>query len=153
MAPPAAISPPSTNMVIPGHKTCGLTGHRNIEARFGGPLRFHRPQRRAFGQTQSTWRTARLQWYQERANHLFQRCTIFGFWFAVRPCGMIIGLKAMVQYESPSDLLAWLDQAIFPSPRRPPSYIVYDRACNVVRSFVAANSAWPHIKIGGSDQR
>ena len=66
----------------------------------------------------------------------FQRAFHFGYWFAIRPCGMIVACKPMVEYESPRDLVEWLDQ-LFPDIDTRPPYVLYDKSCKVTMMLIS----------------
>lgn len=117
------------NPCRPGFQTC--EAHADIEQEFGGPIPRQYQAERRQGERQDEWRARHSQYWRNRKKHRFSRSFLKGYWFALRPCGIVIACKPMVDFESPTDLLDWLD-SLFTDDTRP-SYIIYDRACKVRR--------------------
>ena len=127
-----------TNQCAPNSMCCAT--HVGIEREFGGIFSFLRVGGRRRNETQAMWRSRNVDWYHQRERHRFSRASNYGYWFAARPCGIVLGLERMIHYERPRDLLQWLDTVIFPHPplanaRVAPSYVIYDRACRLIASF------------------
>ncbi|GMH37784.1 hypothetical protein BSKO_05657 [Bryopsis sp. KO-2023] len=131
-----------TNVVVAGSQCCAL--HARVERDYGGELSRKRIRPRRLGESQTAWRSSYLQWYRIRRTHRFAASRIHGFYVAMRVCGTVIGVAPMFTLESPEEMTSWLDNQIFmPNvgqalPR--PTYLVYDRACQVLRCFFAGNS-------------
>ena len=123
-----------TNNALPGRQCC--SAHQAVERRYGGSLESHRWFPRSTGETQASWQQRNHRWFTERAKHFFSRAKTYGYWFACRPCGMILGIRPMWRHESDEDLVTWLDGSICPiGGMRPPRYMIFDRACRTVRCF------------------
>eukprot|EP00951_Prasinocladus_malaysianus_P014120 scaffold107422_cov25-Prasinocladus_malaysianus.AAC.1 len=131
------------------HLTC--EAHADIERQYGGAIPYHFVRPRNLGESQHAWRANFNNYWRERKKHRrvpFSRAFQFGFWFAVRPCGVILACKPMVEHESPRDLLQWLN-SLFPTDDIRPCYIVYDRACQVWRTLQPENSNADWAEIWG----
>eukprot|EP00951_Prasinocladus_malaysianus_P014684 scaffold111840_cov50-Prasinocladus_malaysianus.AAC.1 len=120
-----------------GHMTC--QAHADIERQYGGAIPYHFIRPRNLGESQHAWRANFNNYWRERKKHRFSRAFQFGFWFAVRPCGVILACKPMVEHESPRDLLQWLNN-LFPTDATRPCYVIYDRACQVWRTLQPGNT-------------
>ena len=62
----------------------------------------------------------------------FTRAMLKGYWFLLRPCGMILACLPMVNHEAATDLVEWLDQLF--TIDNMPRYVIYDRACQVMNA-------------------
>jgi len=59
------------------------------------------------------------------------------------PCGVVIAWAKFAKSESPTNILAFLEQ-VFPTEESQPAYICIDKACLLLRTSIS-NGSWDAI--------
>ncbi len=80
---------------------------------------------------------------ERRVKNYFNAARYYCVETVCNPCGVVIAWTKFAKAESPTNILAFLEQ-VFPTPESRPDYICTDKACLVLRSAIR-NQSWDRI--------